>query len=171
MSTLQQPPSSNSVSDTELVRPAKDVKPAEPEKKAEKSEKADPTPLFWRMFGASCMSIAASLAIVLYFQVTQHINALRADVTLLREGYIQLVPKSEFSKGHAQVTAEIQTLQAKNLTALEIWTSRVREQERKIERMRNEHKEQVDALQRDIQQLRERLAVLESRSASSRPKN
>jgi hypothetical protein len=115
------------------------------------------------------MAIAASLAIVLYFQVMQSVNALRSDVTVLREAAIQLVPKSEFSKGHHQLSTDLQTMQAKNLTAMEIWSARVTEQERKIERMRTEHKEQVEGYQREIEQLRERVAVLEARSA--KPKN
>src|ERR1700678_3705950 len=97
MSTVQQSHPNTSTS-AALATPNREVKPAEPEKKAEKKD--DPTPLFWRMFGASCMSIAASLAIVLYIQVTTSIGGLRADVTQLREGYIQLVPKAEFTQGY-----------------------------------------------------------------------
>jgi hypothetical protein len=173
MSTLQQSSQKDSVpepSPATLERVVRDSKPAEPEKKAEKTEKTDPTPLFWRMFSASFMAIACALAIVLYFQVNQAINALRADVTLLREGYIQLVPKSEFSKSHSQVTTEIETLQVKNLTALEIWTARVAELERKIEHMRSDHKEQIEGMQREIQLLRERLVVLENRPTNVQPK-
>jgi len=173
MGTLQQSSLKNSVpepSPATLERVVRDSKPAEPEEKAEKTEKTDLTPLFWRMFGASTMAIAAALAIVLYFQVMQAINAMRADVTLLREGYIQLVPKSEFSKSHSQVTTDIQTLQAKNLTALEIWTARVAELERRVEHMRSDHKEQIEDLQREIQLLRERLVVLEHRSTNVQPR-
>lgn len=164
MSALQQPHSNTSANESPMMeRTTRDLTPPDVEKKA------DLTPLFWRMFGASCMAIAASLFIVLYFQIMQGLNAIRSDVSVLREGYIQLVPKSEFSKGHSQITTDIQTMQAKNVTALEIWSARVTEQDRKIERMRTEHKEQVENLQRDIQQLRERLAVLENRTA--KPKN
>jgi hypothetical protein len=128
-------------------------------------EKHDPTPLFWRMFGSSVMAIACALGIVLYLQVTQSISSIRSDVTVLREGYVQLVPRSEFSKGHSQLSTEIQALQARNVTALEIWVSRVSELERRIERMRTDHIAQMEALQREQQQLRERMAVLESRSS------
>jgi hypothetical protein len=128
-------------------------------------EKHDPAPLFWRMFGSSVMAIACALGIVLYLQVTQSISSIRSDVTVLREGYVQLVPRSEYSKGHSQVSSEIQALQARNVTALEIWVSRVSELERRIERMRTDHIAQMEALQREQQQLRERMAVLESRSS------
>jgi hypothetical protein len=155
MNALQSTPTNSSV--------------AAPEKSPEPTEKPDTTPLFWRMFGTSTMAIAASLGIALYVQTSQSISAIRTDVTQLRESAIQMVPKTEFSRSHNELGTDIQTLQAKNVTAMEIWTARVTELERKLERMRTDHKEQVEAFQRENQQLRERLAVLEARSA--KPKN
>lgn len=134
--------------------------------------KAPPAPqsgrLFWQMLGTGAMLVACGLGVVLYFQITQSMNVVRSDISSLRKSYIELLPRTEFSKHHNSVDGQIQSFQTKNSTALEIWTSRVSSLENSIERMRRETKITVETLERELQQLRERLAVLEDRPGASK---
>ncbi len=133
-----------------------------PPQKEEPKPKSDKN-MFWPMLGTGAMLVACGLGVVLYFQITQSMGAVRTDISSLRQSYIELLPRSEFSKHHNSVDGRIQTFQTRNATALEIWTSRVSSLESSIERMRRETKATVDSLDRELQQLRERIAVLESR--------
>jgi hypothetical protein len=114
-------------------------------------------PLFWRVFGATLLSIAALVVITLCQHFNSSLNDLRADVAHLNENQAHLVQKSEFSSHSTSVWNSIKELNELRATVVALKEKAlVREEQLREQEERKE-------LVRELQQLRERLATLEGR--------
>jgi hypothetical protein len=127
------------------------------------------TPFFWRLFGTTLLSIAALVAITLYQQLTGNIHELRNEVKAFSEGLGDLVKKEEFNGRGQAVANSIKELQATNAAAMDLWRERAALLDRQIKAGEEDLKQQVKELNRELQRLRERLAVAESRQAGTAP--
>jgi hypothetical protein len=121
------------------------------------------TPLFWRIFGTTILSIAALVAVTLYQQLSGAVAELRVKCQAISESSGDLVKKDEYNSHNLAVANSLKEVQANNAAALDLWRERARELERQIKLDKDEYKQQLRELARESQRLRERLAVLESR--------
>ena len=123
------------------------------------------TPLFWRIFGTTVLSIASLVAVTLYQQLSGAVSELRNECHALSESCGDLVKKDEYNSHNLAVANSLKEVQANNAAALDLWRERALELERQIKADEEEYKQQSRDLSRELQRLRERLAVLESRLA------
>ncbi len=143
----------------------------EPVISSEKKEKKDEVPAFWRICGAALVSVTAMVAVTLYIQLSNQLGTLRAELNALRGQNHDLVRKDDYNSRNLAIAATIKEVQASNSAALELWKERALVQERLMKSVQDEYKQTVRELEREVQKLRERLAVLENKeSESSKPK-
>jgi hypothetical protein len=125
-------------------------------------------PVFWRVFGATLLSIAALIVITLCQHFSNSLNELRAelghlcedlhkDLARLSESHGRLIPKEEFNTRLTSVWNSLKDLQALSVTVAALKEKTLVREEQ--QRAQDERKELV----RELQQLRERLALLEGR--------
>jgi hypothetical protein len=127
----------------------------------------DQVPVFWRIFGATLLSIASLIAITLYQQVYSGLHDLHTEVRTLTEGYGDLVKKDEFTARNVAATNNLKEVQAHGAAAMDLWRERAAQLEKQIKAGDDEVKQQARELAREVQRLRERLAVLENRPAAT----
>src|SRR5579871_4092035 len=131
-------------------------------------------PVFWRVFGATLLSIAALVVITLCQHFTSSLNELRSDLShlnedlrkdmaRLNEGQAHLVQKDEFSTRITSVWNSIKELQALGATVAALKEKTLVREEQL--RQQDERQELV----RELQRLRERLALLEGRQGAAPP--
>jgi hypothetical protein len=115
--------------------------------------------LFWRVFGGTLLSIAALVLMTVYQQIANSLHDLRGDLNHVRELQVDMVKKDDLNSRATsiwnslkEVTNDVPSL--KTRTALLESQLAVAEKERKD-------------LCREVQALRERLATVEGRQASS----
>jgi hypothetical protein len=125
-------------------------------------------PVFWRVFGATLLSIAALVVITLCQHFSSSLNELRSDLghlnedlrkdmARLNESQAHLVPKEEFSTRITSVWNSIKELQTLSSTVAALKEKAlVRDEQLREQEERRE-------LVRELQRLRERLATLEGR--------
>jgi hypothetical protein len=131
-------------------------------------------PVFWRIFGATLLSIAALVVITLCQHFSANLNELRTelghlgaelrkDIARLCESQVHLVQKEEFGTRLTSVWNSLKDLQSLSATVAGLREkSLVREEQ---SRQQDERKE----LLRELQRLRERLALLEGRQEAGTP--
>jgi hypothetical protein len=134
----------------------------------EKENKPDEQlPLFWKMCSAALLSISALISVTLYNQLNTAANQLHGDVGQLRDelGRLRhdLVPKDDYTLRLEQIVKGIKDNQASNKAALEMWRERAQEQKTTVADLR----QQIKALERDLQSMREQLSILEQRAGTS----
>lgn len=146
--------------------PAPDGKP-EPAAPAKKEDKKDEIPAFWRICGAALVSVTAMVAVTLYIQLSNTVGSLRAELNSIRDHNHDLVRKDDYNSRNLAIAATIKELQASNAAALELQKERALAHERQMKVLQDENKLTVRELEREVQRLRERLAVLENKEAES----
>jgi len=114
--------------------------------------------VFWRVFGGTLLSIVALVCITVYQQFTSVLNELRSDVNKLNESRGDLVKKEEFNSRMTSVWTSLKELQTAGTVAT-VGKERLTLLEQQLKSSDDERKE----LTRELQQLRERLAVVEGR--------
>jgi hypothetical protein len=131
-------------------------------------------PVFWRVFGATLLSIAALVVITLCQHFASSLNEVRAelghlsadlrrDLTRLSESQVHLVQKEEFNTRLTSVWNSLKDLQALGAVVAALREkSLVREEQLR-------HEDERKELTRELQQLRERLALLEGRQQAGAP--
>jgi hypothetical protein len=133
---------------------------------AKPAKSEDNTPLFWRIFGTTLLSIASLVAITLYQQLSNGIIEVRTQLKAISEAESDLVKKEDFSTRNQSLANSIKDLQARNSAALELWKERAALLDRQIQIGEEDSKQQIKELNRELQRLRERVAVVESRQAA-----
>ncbi len=144
----------------------------------------DRVPIIWRIFGGTLLSIVALVAITIYQQfsaalselktdigrlnesrvdlVRKHeINDLRGDLNRFHENRGDLIKKDEFNSRVLEVWNGIRELQAANLAQ-----AASRERAALLEQQVKAGEEERKELARELQKLRERLAVVEGRQGT-----
>jgi hypothetical protein len=126
----------------------------------------DRWPLFWRIFGATMLSIAALVAITLYNQVISELHNLRNDLNQVNANHGDLARKDEVNSRifevNSRTTALLNSqkeLQATNAASLAQRSALLEQQVKASEEERKE-------MARELQRLRDGLATLEGRSQS-----
>ena len=114
--------------------------------------------LFWRVFGGTLLSIAALVIVTVYQQFSNCLLELRNDMIHLNESRADLLKKDEFNNRMNSVWSSMKDLQTAE-TALTGLRERSALLEQQLKAAEDERKE----LTRQLQQLRERLAVVEGR--------
>jgi hypothetical protein len=145
--------------------PAAGHPPAPPPKEEER------LPLFWRIFGSTVLSIAALVAVTLYQQVMSSLNEIRSDQNRLNQDHGELIKKDEFNSRILAVASSIKELQAANAAALDVWRERAAMLERQVKAAEEERKQLAREHARELQWLRERLAVVEGQQRTAPPTN
>jgi gas vesicle protein len=120
-------------------------------------------PAFWRICGATLVSVAAMVAVTLYIQLSNQVGSLRGDLNALRDQNHDLVRTDDYNSRNLAIAATIKEVQASNAAAMEFWKERTLSLERQINALQEENKRTVRELDREVQKLRERLAVLENK--------
>jgi hypothetical protein len=161
------------------VAPARPDKP--PEEMPREKKHDDGVPLFWRLCSATVVSITALVAVTLYNQLSASVNSLRSEITVLRtelnalrdRANNDLVKKEDHNQRLLATAALIEKAQASTKASLEAWRERNQEQEKSTKSALSDLKQQLREMQIENQQLRERLASVETREGSTgnaRPK-
>jgi hypothetical protein len=125
----------------------------------------DRVPLIWRLSFGGLLSLVALVSITLYHQLNNGIVTLRADLNSLNVKAGNMVNKDEFNSRVLEMNTRNATLQGslKELQQANAAILALRERSALLE----QQVKSVDAdrrdLARDVQRLREQLAVLEAR--------
>jgi hypothetical protein len=127
------------------------------------------TPVFWRIFGTTVLSIAALVAVTLYQQLSGGIGDLRNECRSLSDACGDMVKKDEFNNRSLVVANSIKEAQANNSAAADLWKERALALERQIKANEDKYEQQARDMSKDLQRLHERLAIVESRSAPAAP--
>jgi chromosome segregation ATPase len=152
-----------------------------PEEKPREKKSDDGVPMFWRMCSAATLSITALVLVTGYNQLTSTTGSLRQEITALRsqldalknDASNNLVKKEDFNQRLLATAALIEKAQASTKASLEAWKERNQEQERSLRSALADLKKELRDAQIENQQLRERLASVETREGSAgsdRPK-
>jgi septal ring factor EnvC (AmiA/AmiB activator) len=124
-------------------------------------------PLFWKMCTAALLSISAMIAVTLYNQLNSSAGQARSDIGQLRAELGQfrtdLVSKEDYNSHIEQTVHSIKEVQANNKTAMDTWRDRMQDQRATVSDLRYQIKE----TERDLQRMREELALLEQREAGA----
>jgi DNA-binding transcriptional MerR regulator len=119
-------------------------------------------PIFWRIFGSTLLSIAALVAITLYQQINSSLNEIRSDLSHLNESQSDAVKKDEFNSRILALVNNLNDLKAATKVVGDCSEERSAMLDRRLRDSDGERKE----LARELQRLRERLAVVEGRQAT-----
>jgi len=115
-------------------------------------------PLFWRVFGGTMLSIAALVCITVYQQFNTGLYDLRKEINAQHEARADLVKKDELNTRLTPMWASLKDAQTANgeIAALKERCTGLQEQLKAVE---NDRKQ----LSTEVQQLRDRLGLLEGR--------
>jgi hypothetical protein len=114
--------------------------------------------LFWRIFGGTLLSIAALVVVTVYQQFSNSLFEMRNDMIRLNESRADLIKKDEFNTRMSSVWSSMKDLQATTSAV-----SGMRERSALLEQQLKVAEDERKELTRQLQQLRERLAVIEGR--------
>ncbi|HLN29448.1 MAG TPA: hypothetical protein VK395_16985 [Gemmataceae bacterium] len=120
--------------------------------------------LFWRVFGGTLLSIAALVCITLYQQFTSTISELRNNLNNLNQSRGDLVKNDDFNTRMTSLWGTVKELEASTVV-----TSALKERSELMEQQLKAGEEERKDMAHEIQQMRERLAVLEARQAVGAP--
>lgn len=118
--------------------------------------------LFWRVFGGTLLSIAALVVVTVYQQFSNTIGELRNDMIRLNEARADLLNKDEFNNRMTSVWNSIKDLQNGSATV-----TGLRERATLLEQQLKSAEDERKEMARTLQQVRERLAVVEGRQHAS----
>jgi hypothetical protein len=148
------------------VAAAAEPKKEEPKQESKSKKPEDEIPLFWKLCSAALLSVSALIVVTLYNQLNATASGLSGDVGQVRTELGQLrteiVPKDDYNLRIEQIVHGIKDIQAANKAAAETWRERVQEQKATVGDLR----QQIKNLEREVQVLREQLALLEQRTAT-----
>jgi hypothetical protein len=147
--------------------------PAEAKKEEKKEDKPkkpeEQMPLFWKLCSAALVSVTALIVVTLYNQLSATASQMRSDAGQLRSdiGQLQndLIRRDDYNQKVEQMINSIKEVQAGNKTAMDTWRDRLGEQKTTVSELRVQIKE----AERDLQRLREELALLEQRDVKTPP--
>jgi chromosome segregation ATPase len=120
--------------------------------------------VFWRLFGGTLLSIAALVAITIYQQFTSSLGELRNNLNSLNESRGDLVKTDDFNTRMAALWTSLREVETTSAAV-----SALKERSDLMEQLLKQNEEERKELCRELQQLRERLVVLESRQAATPP--
>jgi peptidoglycan hydrolase CwlO-like protein len=121
----------------------------------------------WRISFGALLSLVALVCITLYHQLNNSLNTLRGEVANVNAKSATLVSKDEFNSRLTGMNQRNETLQ-KNVTDLEkanVVILTLRDRSEQLEKRLNASDADRKELEREVRQLRERIAVLETRRA------
>ena len=121
------------------------------------------TAVSWRIFGSTLICVTAIIAVALWVKYTNNIDSLRGDVKDLRAQGGELLRKEEYHARQMSVAVGVKEVQTKNSTAHDYWRLKALSQERQLKALRDETNATIKDMERQVQQLRERLAALEKK--------
>ena len=121
------------------------------------------TAVSWRIFGSTLICVTAIIAVALWVKYTNNIDSLRDEVKELRVQGGELLRKDEYHARQTSVAVGIKEVQTKNATAHDYWRLKALSQERQLKALRDESNATIKDMERQVQQLRERLAALEKK--------
>jgi septal ring factor EnvC (AmiA/AmiB activator) len=115
-------------------------------------------PLFWRVFGGTMLSIAALVCITVYQQFNTGLYDLRKEINAQHEARADLIKKDELNNRLTPMWAGIKDAQAANseVAALKERCTQLQDQLKAVDIDRKQ-------LTAEVQQLRDRLVLLEGR--------
>jgi septal ring factor EnvC (AmiA/AmiB activator) len=113
--------------------------------------------LFWRVFGGTLLSIAAMACITVYTQFSGSLHDLRDELNRIHETHADFLKKEEFTARTTGIWSALNLVNGE-LPALKTRSAVI---ENQLQASESERKE----LQKEVQQLRERLAAVEGRQA------
>src|SRR5262245_2371690 len=122
------------------------------------------TAVSWRIFGSTLICVAAIIAVALWVKYTNNIDSVRDDVKELRVQGAELLRKDEYHARQMSVAVGLKEVQTKNAAAHDYWRLKALSQERQLKALRDEANAAIKDMERQVQQLRERLAALETRT-------
>jgi hypothetical protein len=125
------------------------------------------TAVSWRIFGSTLICVAAIIAVALWVKYTNNIDSVRDDVKELRVQGADLIRKDDYHARQMSVAVGVKEVQTKNATAHDYWRLKALAQERQLKALRDESNSTIKDLERQVQQLQERLAALEKRPPSA----
>jgi hypothetical protein len=117
--------------------------------------------LFWRVFGGTLLSIGALVVVTVYQQFSNSMLELRNDMIRLNETHADMIKKDDFNNRMNSVWNSMKDLQ----TATAAITG-LRERTVLLEQQLKEADSERKELTRELQQLRDRLAVAEGQLKS-----
>ena len=120
--------------------------------------------IFWRVFGGTLLSIAALVCMTLYQQFSNNVTELRTNVNRLTESRADFIKLEDCNTRFTAMWNVVKELQASNASLLALKERSVL-LEQQVKTAEEERKELV----RELQQLRERQAVVEGRQAATPP--
>jgi vacuolar-type H+-ATPase subunit I/STV1 len=120
--------------------------------------------VFWRVFGGTILSIAALLGITIYQQVTSSLGELRSNLNSLNESRGDLVKADDFNNRMTGLWSTVKELETTSAAV-----SALKERSTLMEQLLKQGEEDRKELMREVQQLRERLVVVESRLVAAQP--
>lgn len=120
--------------------------------------------VFWRVFGGTLLSIAALICITIYQQFTNSISELRSNLENLHESRGDLVKNEDFNNRMTAVWGAL-----KDNQTLAATVSALKERSSLLEQCLKQNEEERKGLANQLQQLRERMVVLEARQHGSVP--
>jgi len=148
-----------------LVRAASVLRGGYENREALSSPKAEERiSVFWRVFGGTLLSIAALVGITLYQQFTSTISELRNNLNSLNQSRGDLVKNDDFNTRMTSIWGTVKELETSTSA-----TSALKERSELMEQQLKAGEEERKDMAREIQQMRERLAVVEARQAVGAP--
>ena len=151
--------------------PREPVPAAKPEEPKKTSKPEEQIPLFWKLCSAALLSVTAMLAVTLYTQLSNSISSLRNELSTIRDRHNTLVDKDDYNSRNIAIAATIKEFQANNSASQELWRERASLLDREIKSNGDDAKQELRELARELERLRERLAIMESRRVESPPEN
>jgi hypothetical protein len=118
--------------------------------------------VFWRVFGGTLLSIAALVCITIYQQFTSGLSELRSNINNLQESRGDQVKMEDFNSRTTALWAAVKEVQTMSITV-----SALNERSALMELQLKQSEEERKSLCRELQQARERLAVVEARLSVS----
>jgi hypothetical protein len=150
--------------------PREAAAPGQENKDENRKKPEERVPLFWKMCSAALLSISAMLAVTLYNGLSGTASAANAEAKLLRAEIGQLkddlVSNQEYVSRIEHTVNTIKDVQANTKAAFESWRERSQEQRTAVSELRS----QIKDAERDLQHMREELALMEQREATAPPK-
>jgi hypothetical protein len=129
--------------------------------KEEKKKAEDSIPLFWKLLSSALLGVATLVTMTLYnqlnasnAQVRSDLGQVRGDINQLRN---ELVPRDDYNSRIEKTVGEIKALQTDQKKSSEHGRELLAEQKTEAAELRLE----IRQLERDLQNLRERLSALE----------
>lgn len=144
-------------SERHLILAAETLRAGDTSSKTDKPEKGEEKiSIFWRVFGGTILSISALVALNAYQSLANNIHDVRSDVGRLRENSGDFIKKDEFNNRTNSLWTGLRDAQAVS-ASVSVLSNKQTSLETQLAAAEQERRE----LNRELLQLRERLAKLE----------